>query len=91
MYDLLIPVSWIHKAKQHKVDRVKWYIHCGDHIMARDADGKYITLYTFDAFNLKYLEQYSIWVDMHNTNLAIGYTDDQHNEMIAKAIKQKSS
>ena len=91
MHELLIPVSWINTAKKHKVDKAKWYIHCGDHVMARDADNKYITLYSFDAFNLNYVKQYATWVDIHNTNLAIGFTDEQHNQLVSEVISKNSS
>lgn len=89
MYNKLIPLTILHKAKQTNTDSVQWYIHCGDHIMARrPLCDTYVILHEFDGFSLKELNKASIIVEAHNINLLSGITDYEYNNVVAKAIKE---
>lgn len=78
-----IPHDIIHKSIRFKVDKVNWYVHCGDHIMARrPISGAYTVIHKFNAYSLEDLKYYTNVVRIHNENLLLGLMDSQYNKSL---------
>ena len=78
-----IPHDIIHKSIIFGVDKVQWYIHCGDHIMARKPISDFYTIINkFSAYSLDELNYNSKIVLLHNENLLIGMTDTEYNRSL---------
>lgn len=78
-----IPYDIINNSIRHGVDKVNWYIHCGDHIMARKPiTDSYTILHKFNTYKLEELNFYSNIVRLHNENLLLGITDKVYNRSL---------
>ena len=78
-----IPNDIIQKSILFGVDKVQWYIHCGDHIMARKPISNFYTIINqFNAYSLDELTYNSNIVSLHNENLLIGMTDIEYNRSL---------
>lgn len=84
---LLIPYDIINNSIRNGVDKVQWYIHCGDHIMARKPiTDSYTVIHKFNAYNINEVRCYSKIVSLHNENLLIGMSDTEYNKSLDKII-----
>lgn len=78
-----IPYDIINNSIKNGVYKVNWYVHCGDHIMARKPiTDDYIVIYNFNAFSREDLIYYANVVRIHNENLLLGLTDSQYNKTL---------
>ena len=78
-----IPHNIIIKSELLGVNKVNWYVHCGDHIMARKPiTDSYTIIHNFNACKIEELNYYANVVRIHNENLLLGLTDNQYNKSL---------
>ena len=78
-----IPYDIINSSIRNGVDKVNWYVHCGDHIMGRKPiTDSYTVIHNFNANSLEDLKYYANVVRIHNENLLLGLTDSHYNKSL---------